>query len=169
MFRVVDDEGDPILQGEPAGNYRKVSGAWLIFQFAVAATTLALLLSALFLAPVWALVKVLGGLRTVPLPTLLFPFLAAFSLVVSFVLPFVLISDMVQDLGTLSGASLTIFVGSLVFAALTGLSLHASFRSYPVRTSRLVRLDAQLVSLACSVALLYLWSHGWIGLRTWAY
>ena len=76
---------------------------------------------------------------------------------------------MVQDLGTLSGASLTIFVGSLVFAALTALSLHASFRSYPVKTSRLVRLDSRLVSLACTVALLYLWSHGWIGLRTWAY
>ena len=169
VFRVADDEGGPILQGGSARNYRKVGGAWLIFQFAVAATTLALLLSALFFAPVWALVKILGGMRTVPLPTLLFPFLAALSLVVSFVLPFVLISDMVQDLGTLSGASLTIFVGSLVFAALTALSLHASFRSYPVKTSRLVRLDAQLVSLACTVALLYLWSHGWIGLRTWAY
>ena len=27
----------------------------------------------------------------------------------------------------------------------------------------------QLVSLACAVASLYLWSHGWIGLRGWAY
>ena len=168
VFSVVDDDGNPILQGQ-TGNYEKVSGAGLIFQFTVAATTLVLLLSAVFLAPVWALVKVLGGMRTVPLPMLLFPFLAALSLVVSFVLPFVLISDAVQDLGTLSGASLTIFVGSLVFAALTALSLHASFRSYPVRTSRLVRLDAQLVSLACTVALLYLWSNGWIGLRTWVY
>ena len=76
---------------------------------------------------------------------------------------------MVQDLGTLSGASLTIFVGSLMFAALTALSLHAAFRSYPVKTSRLARLDAQLVSLACTVALLYLWNNGLIGLRTWAY
>ena len=169
VFRVVDDEGDPILQGGPAGNYRKVSGARLIFQAAAAATTLALLLSALFFAPVWALVKVLGGLRTVPLSMLLFPFLAALSFVVWLVLPFALISDAVRELGTLSAASLTIFVGSLVFAALTALSLHASFRSYPVKTSRLVRLDSQLVSLACTVALLYLWSHGWIGLRTWAY
>jgi CubicO group peptidase (beta-lactamase class C family) len=169
VFRVVDDDGNPILQGEPAGNYEKVSGAGLIFQLAVAATTLVLLLSAVFLAPVWALVKVLGGMQTVPLPTLLFPFLAALSLVVSCVLPFVLISDAVQDLGTLSGASLTIFVGSLVFAALTVLSLLAAFRSYPVKTSRLARLDAQLVSLACTVALIYLWSNGLIGLRTWAY
>lgn len=168
VFRVVDDDGNPILQGA-AGNYEKVGGAWLILQFAVAATTLVLLLSAVFLAPVWALVKVLGGMQTVPLPMLLFPFLAALSLVVSLILPFVLISDVVQDLGTLSGASLTIFVGSLMFAALTALSLHAAFRSYPVKTSRLARLDAQLVSLACTVALLYLWNNGLIGLRTWAY
>ena len=53
--------------------------------------------------------------------------------------------------------------------ALTALSLHASFRSYPVRRGRLVRLHGKLVSLACTVALLYLWSNGWIGLRTWAY
>ena len=172
VFGVVDDEGDPILQGGPAGNSRRVGGAWLIFQFAVAGTTLALLISALLFAPVWALVKVLGGMQAIPLRTLLFPLLAALSIFVSFLLSFALISDAVQDLGTMSGASLTIFVGSLAFAALTGLSLHASFRSYPVRTGgvgRVVRLHGQLVSLACTVTLLYLWSHGWIGLRTWAY
>lgn len=172
VFGVVDDEGDPILQGGPAGNSRKVGGAWLLFQYAVAGTTLALLISALLFAPVWALVKVLGGMQAIPLRTLLFPLLAALSIFVSFLLSFALISDAVQDLGTMSGASLTIFIGSLAFAALTGLSLHASFRSYPVRTGgvgRFVRLHGQLVSLACTVTLLYLWSHGWIGLRTWAY
>ncbi len=169
VFGVVDNEGDPILQGVPAGNSRKVSGAWLLFRFGVAATTLLLLISALLFAPVWALVKVLGGMQAIPLRTLLFPLLAALSLVVSFVLPFALISDAVRDLGTLSGASLTIFLGSLVFAALTVLSLHATFRPYPVRTGRLVRLHGQLVSLACTVTLVYLWSNGLIGLRMWAY
>ena len=172
VFGVVDDEGDPILQGGPAGNSRRVGGAWLLFQFAVAGTTLALLISALLFAPVWALVKVLGGMQAIPLRTLLFPLLAALSIFVSFLLSFALLSDAVQDLGTMSGASLTIFIGSLAFAALTGLSLHASFRSYPVKAGgvgRFVRLHGQLVSLACTVTLLYLWSHGWIGLRTWAY
>ena len=172
VFRVVDDEGDAILQQGSAGNYASVGAAWPFFQLAAAGTTLMLLLSALLFAPAWGLVKVLGGMQAIPLRTLLFPLLAALSIFVSFVLSFALISDAVQDLGTLSGASLTIFIGSLVFAALTGLSLHASFRSYPVRTGgvgRLVRLHGQLVSLACAVAVLYLWSHGWIGLRTWAY
>ena len=172
VFRVVDDEGDPILQQGSAGNYARVGAAWPFFQFAVAGTTLALLISALLFAPVWALVKVVGGMKTIPLRMLLFPLLATLSIFVSFVLPFALISDVVQDLGALSGASLTLFIGSLVFAALTGLSLHASFRSYPVRTGgfgRFGRLHGQLVSLACTVTLIYLWSHGWIGLRTWAY
>ncbi len=172
VFGVVDDEGDAFLQGGPAGNSRRVGGAWLLFQFAVAGTTLALLISALLFAPVWALVKVLGGMQAIPLRTLLFPLLAALSIFVSFLLSFALLSDAVQDLGTMSGTSLTIFIGSLAFVALTGLSLHASFRSYPVRTDgvgRFVRLHGQLVSLTCTVTLLYLWSHGWIGLRTWAY
>ena len=169
VFRVVDDDGDPILQQGSAGNYARVGAAWPFFQFAVAGTTLMLLISALLFAPVWALAKAFGGMKTTPLQTLLFPLLAALSIFVSFVLPFALISDVVQDLGTFSGVSLTIFIGSLVFGALTVLSLHASFRSYPVNTNRFVRLDSQLVSLACTVALLYLWSNGLIGLRTWAY
>ena len=169
VFRVVDDEGDPFLQQGSAGSYARVSAAWPYFQWAVAGTTLALLISALFFAPVWALVKVCGGMKTAPLRMLLFPLLAALSIFVAFVLPFALIADVVQDLGTISGASLTLFIGSLVSVALTGLSLHASFRSYPAKTGRLVRLDSQLVSLACTVTLLYFWSNGLIGLRTWAY
>ena len=169
VFRVVDDEGDPFLQQGSAGSYARVGAAWPYFQFAAAGTTLALLISALLFAPVWALVKVCGGMQTAPLRMLLFPLLAALSIFVAFVLPFALISDVVQDLGTISGASLTLFIGSLVSVALTGLSLHASFRSYPVKTGRLVRLDSQLVSLACTVTLLYFWSNELIGLRTWAY
>ena len=169
VFRVVDDEGDPILQRGPAGNDKKVSGAWLFFQFAVAATTLLPLISALLFAPVWAPVKVFGGMKAIPLQTLLFPLLAALSIFASFVLPFTLISDAIQDLGTLSGVSLAIFIGSLVFVALTALSLHAAFRSNAVKAGRFVRLHCKLVSLACTVALLYLWSNGLIGLRTWAY
>ena len=128
-----------------------------------------LLISALLFAPVWALAKIFGRMKTTPLQTLLFPLLAAVSIFVSFVVPIALSSDLIQDLGTISGASVTIFIGSLVFVALTGLSLHASFRSYPVKTGGFVRLHGKLVSLACTVTLLYLWGNGWIALRTWAY
>ena len=169
MFSVADDEGNPILQQGLAGSYGRVSGAWLIFQSLVAATTLLLLLSAVFFAPVWSAARIVGLMKTIPLQTLLFPLLATVSIFASFVLPFTLSLDPIQDLGTLTGVSLTIFVGSLVFAALTALSLHASFRSYAIKTNRFVRLHSRLVSLACTVVLLYFWSNGLIGLRMWAY
>ncbi|MDE2982892.1 MAG: hypothetical protein OXU74_17005 [Gemmatimonadota bacterium] len=47
--------------------------------------------------------------------------------------------------------------------------MHASFRRTPDEVSRFVKLHSRLVSLACTVTLLYAWNAGWIGLRTWAY
>ena len=108
-------------------------------------------------------------MKTIPLPTLLFPLLATLSMFAWFILPPALMSDAIQDLGTVSAASLAIFIGSLAFAALTALSLYASFCSYAVETGRFVRLHGKLVSVACTVALLYFWSNGLIGLRMWAY
>ena len=98
---------------------------------------------------------------------LLVPLLATLSIVVWFLLPGQFAPA--RDLGTISGWSLTWFTGSLVFVALTALSLHTSFRSYSVETGRFVRLHNRLVSLACTVVVLYCWSNGWIGLRMWAY
>ena len=170
MFQVVDDAGDLILQVGRNANYNRVRAVWLFFQWAVAAATLLLLISAPFFALVWTPAKIFGRMRTIPLWTVLFPLLATLSIVVWFLLPvliFLIGTD--QDMGTMSGTSLSFFIGSLVFVALTALSLHASFRSYSVETGRFVRLHSRVVSLACAVAALYLWSHGWIGLRGWAY
>ena len=170
MFQVVDDEGNPVLQVGRNANYKRVGAAWLFFQWAVAATTLLLLISALLFALVWAPAKIFGRMKTIPLRTVLFPLLATLSIVVWFLLPILIVligTD--QDMGSISGVSLSFFIGSLVFVALTALSLHASFRSYTVETGRFVRLHSRLVSLACTVVLLYFGSHGWIGLRMWAY
>ena len=167
VFKVVDDEANPILQLGREGNYERVSTAWLFFRRAVAATTLLLLISALCFALLWAPAKIFGRMKTIPLGTVLFPLLATLSIVVWFFLPVEVAPA--RDLGTISGWSLTWFIGSMVFVALTALSLHTSFRSHPVKTGRFVRLHSRLVSLACTVALLYCWSNGWIGLRMWAY
>ena len=169
VFRVVDHEGDPILQQGQVGNYERVNAVWLYFQRAVAAATLLLLLSAPLFALVWVPARLFGRMKTTPLATVLLPLLATLSIVVSFALPPALSSDPIQDLGTVSGVSLAIFIGSLVFAALTMLSLRHSFGSSSVETGRFVRWHCRLVSLACSIALLYVWAHGLIGLRTWAY
>ena len=130
-------------------------------------TTLLLLISALSFALLWVPAKIFGRMKTIPLGTVLVPLLATLSIVVWFLLPGQFAPAL--DLGTISGWSLTWFTGSLVFVALTSLSLHTSFRSYSVETGRFVRLHSRLVSLACTVAVLYSWSNGWIGLRMWAY
>ena len=167
VFQVDDDEGNPILQWKREGSYQRVGAGWFFFQRAVAVTTLLLLISALVFALVWAPARVFGRMKTIPLRTVLFPLVATLSIVVWFFLPGQFAPA--RDLATISGWSLTWFIGSLVFVALTALSLHTSFRSYSVETGRFVRLHSKLVSLACTVVVLYSWSIGWIGLRTWAY
>ena len=106
-------------------------------------------------------------MKTIPLRVVLFPPLATLSIVVWFLLPGLYAPA--RDLGTISAWSLTWFLGSLVFAALTALSLLASFGRDSVEAGLLVRLHSRLASLACAAALVYSWSSGWIGLRTWAY
>ena len=167
VFGGVDEEGNRILQTGRAGNYVRVGTARLRFQQAVAMTTFLLLLSAPLFALVWGPARTFGRMKTIPLRTVLYPLLATLSIVVWFFLPGQFASPL--DFGTVSGWSLTWFIGSLAFAALTALSLFVSFRRDSVDGGRLVRLHSRLVSLACTFTLLYAWNAGWIGLRTWAY
>jgi len=169
MFNVVDEDGDVIAQWGMAGNNKKVSGFWVFFQFAAAIVTLLLLLSAVLYGIVWVPLKTFGRLKSVPLRTVLFPLLATLSLVASTVLPMMASSDMIADLGTMSAVSLTIYLGSLLFAGLTLFSLYTSYQSYSTKMSGFVRVHSVLVTLACATAVLYLWNCGLIGLRTWAY
>lgn len=169
VFNVVDEDGHQIRQA--GSNHRRVSAAWPYFQFAAAATTLVLLISAPLFALVWVPARILGRMKTVPLRTLLLPLLATLAVAVafmSFLLPFTL-GGSSATLGTFSGMSLAIFLGSLLFVVLTVLSLYATFRPSAADTGRFVRLHGRLVSVACTVALVFLWTHGLIGLRTWAY
>jgi len=167
VFGGVDEQGNRILQTGRAGNYVRVGTAGLRIEQTVAVTTLLLLLSAPLFALVWAPARIFGRMKTVPLRTVLYPLLATLSIVVWFFLPGQFASSL--DLGTVSGWSLTWFVGSIAFVLLTALSLHASFRRTPDEVGRLVKLHSRLVSLACTVTLLYAWNAGWIGLRTWKY
>ena len=82
-------------------------------------------------------------------------------------LPFMVRSDVVGALGNRTAASMTVFLGSLVFAALTFYSLFTSVR---VRHGRkCVRNHSAAVALACLATLFYLAAHGIIGIRTWLY
>ena len=167
VFGGVDEEGNRILQTGRDGNYVRIGTARLRIEQAVAVTTVLLLLSAPLFALVWVPARVFGRMKTIRLRTVFYPLLATLSIVVWFFLPSQFASSL--DLGTVSGWSLTWFVGSIAFVLLTVLSLHASFRRTPDETGRLVKLHNRLVSLACTVTLLYAWNAGWIGLRMWAY
>ncbi len=167
VFKVLDAEGNPILQLGREGSFKRVARGWLLFQRAAAATTLLLLISSVAFALAWAPARIFGRMKTIPIRVVVFPPLATLSIGVWFYLPAQFASA--HALGTISAWSLTWFLGSLIFAALTALSLLASFGRDSVEAGRLVRLHSRLVSLACAAALVYSWSSGWIGLRTWAY
>ena len=166
-FHLVNDEGDLIAQSPLGTNARKVSGFWVYLKLATAALTVLLMLSSVLFALVWVPLKAFGRLQRVPLRIVLMPLLATLSGLAAFVVPLMLISDMVHDLGTRTGISLAIFVGSLVFAVLTVWSLVTAYRAYSADVSRLARLHGTLVSLACLVTVIYLGGHGLIGVRTW--
>ena len=66
VFRVVNDDGNTILQVRRNANYKRVRAAWLFFQWTAAATTLLLLISALLFALVRAPAKLFGRMKKIP-------------------------------------------------------------------------------------------------------
>jgi hypothetical protein len=69
---------------------------------------------------------------------------------------------------TINSSTLTIFIGTLLFAATTLTCLLFSLLLYRKWTSRLAAAYFLLSSLSCCALLALLWSNDWIGLRTWA-
>ena len=168
VFLVDDGEGNRVLQRGTGGSDVEIGGTWLYARTLVAATTLALLISGPLFALVWVPGKLFGLFGTVRWWSGMLPVLAVLSLVGYLVVPIASVSGP-SDLGTRTAATTTIYVGSFVFLGLTVASLVASTRSYFAETSRFARVHGTLVSLACAVALVYLWGNGLIALQTWAY
>ncbi len=168
-FLIRNEGGDQMMQGSMGGNVQKVSGLLRVyFNLVGAGATLALLISSLLFALVWVPAKAFGKFKAMPLKPVLVPLLAILSLVAAILLPALLSSSLVDDLGNLTVLSLTLFVGTVLFALLSLLSLFTTFRSRAVAMGRTVRVHTFLVTLACATTLVYLWTSGWIGLRTWA-
>jgi CubicO group peptidase (beta-lactamase class C family) len=71
-------------------------------------------------------------------------------------------------LRTINSSTLTIFIGTLLFAGTSLNSLLFSLLLYRKWTSRWAAMYFLLSSLSCCVLLTLLWYNGWIGLRTWA-
>jgi Beta-lactamase len=71
-------------------------------------------------------------------------------------------------LRTINSSTLTIFIGTLLFAGATLTCLLFSLLLYRKWASRRAATYFLLCSLSCCVLLILLWSNDWIGLRTWA-
>jgi CubicO group peptidase (beta-lactamase class C family) len=169
QFLVTDEAGDSILQGRFGGNARQVPGWWIYGQLAVAAAVLTLMVSSLLFAFIWLPARVFGRFSELPVQATLVSLLAVLSLLGGVLLPFVLNPDMITDFGNRTARSMTVFLGTIAFAALSFYGLIAAWRSWTSDGPRAARLHALLVAAACVIAVLYLGGHGLIGLRTWAY
>ena len=171
QFLVTDADGEVFLQGGLAGgNSRQISALSAWFQLGVAALSLLLMVSAVIYALIWAPARIFGKLKSVSIGTVLPPLLAVLGLIAMLLMPVLLVGpDLTGDLGVKSPASVSYFIGTLLFAALTLFALFRTVRSpEPVFGSK-VRIHSALVSVACFITLVYLWSYGLIGLRLWAY
>jgi len=169
MFNVMDEDGNVIAQWGSMGNYRKVSGLWVYFQIGAALLSLFLMATSVLFMLVWLPRKVFHRMKGVEyLRARVYPLLAVVSLCAG-LLPFMISADMVADFGVPTLFSVMVFVFTLIFALFTLLSIWSAYRSFSVDMNCVARIHSSLVTLACTAAMLYLWSCDFIGLRTWAF
>ena len=163
-FRVADQDGNIYMQGIMGGNLRQISAFWAWFQPISAALVVLTMLSTFIFALVWVPAKAFGKMKSIPLASVLPQLLAPLALFATLTSPMWLSGD----LGLMSPVSLTIFFGTLLFAALTLYLLFIGFRARDTAPRGKLRTYCVLVTLACTVTMIYLWSNDYLGIRLWA-
>jgi CubicO group peptidase (beta-lactamase class C family) len=166
-FRVTDEDGNVYLQGNMGGNVRQISGFWAWFQPIAAALVVLTMLSTILFALVWVPAKAFGKMKSIPLGSVLPQLLAPLALFATLTSPMWLGGFSPNDMGVMSTASLTLFLGTLLFAALTLYLLFIWFRSSGAAGGK-IRTYSVLVTLACTVTMIYLWNNDILGIRLWA-
>ncbi len=168
-----DDDGRVIVQGfggALVGNYGSIPAARVWLRWIVSVLSLALMASAVAFALVWVPRKMLGRLRnTRHLSVRAFPLIAVLALAGAFGVLMLSMDDPLVNLGRPTALSVGFFLLSLVFAAAALAGLVQAVRARKWEIHRGVWLHALFVSLANTVAVLYLSYWGVIGLRPWAY
>ena len=112
-------------------------------------------------------IKAFGKMKSIPLGSVLPQLLAPLALFATLTSPMWLGGFSPNDLGVMSTASLTLFLGTLLFAALTLYLLFIWFRSSGAAGGK-IRTYSVLVTLACTVTMIYLWNNDILGIRLWA-
>jgi CubicO group peptidase (beta-lactamase class C family) len=171
-----DLSGEMIFQDSESvvsgGSYRRVSPAFVWFQWVLAVTVLGLMTSSVSFALFWAFAKLYGKLcRVKYLSVRVLPLVAVLSLATAFTLLLLSLdgSEFVWRFGRLTAWSLGYCLFSLLFAVTAVAGLVQAVRAPSAEVQPSVRIHSILVSLANAVALVYLAYWGTIGLRFWAY
>jgi hypothetical protein len=126
--------------------------------------------SAVAFALVWVPRKLAGRLRNARhLSLRAFPLIAVLSLAGAFGVLMISMDDPLMKLGRPTALSVGFFLLTLIFAAAALAGLVQVVRAYKWEIDRGIWVHALLVSLANTVAVLYLGYWGVIGLRPWAY
>jgi CubicO group peptidase (beta-lactamase class C family) len=167
-FRVADQDGNIYMQGSMGGNLRQISAFWAWFQPIAAALVVLTMLSTILFALVWVPAKAFGKMKSIPLGSVLPQLLAPLALFATLTSPMWLDANFPNDLGVMSPASLSIFLGTLMFAALTLYLLFIWFRTWGATAGGKLRTYSVFVTLACTVTMIYLWSNDILGIRLWA-
>jgi CubicO group peptidase (beta-lactamase class C family) len=150
--------------------YEQTSDTWALLKRALLAFALACAASAV-LSGLLAIVQLaMGKVRKKPayLRILLMLGLVGLALAISVLENVQKYSYRMSLLRTINSSTLTIFIGTLLFAGTTLTCLLFSLFLYRMWASRRAATYFLLSSLSCCALLILLWSNDWIGLRTWA-
>jgi CubicO group peptidase (beta-lactamase class C family) len=150
--------------------YEQTSNTWAVLKRTLLALALGFAASAV-LSGLLAIVQLaMGKVRKKPalLRVLLMLGLVGLTLAVAILENVQQYSYRLSFLRTINSSTLTIFIGTLLFAGATLTCLLFSLLLYRTWASRWAATYFLLSSLSCCVLLILLWSNHWIGLRTWA-
>ncbi len=168
------DQGETILQGTGRvilGSYQALSFWRLCLERAGAGLALLLMVAGLLFSLYWCPLWLLGRLEDLNWLRLgVFPAFSALALASCALIVLGVMKDPIQKLGNFTFWSGSLFALSWLFAVFAFLGAVQSIKGLTcVRTS----LGVRVFALACSSAglgiVVYLWSYGILGIRTWTY
>lgn len=168
---VTSIDGEELLQGPDVGTLRKIP-AWLAWaRLSTAAACIALIASALLYAMWWLPLKLIRPEKVSQPRIRAWPASASLAIVVALAALETGQAEAIHRLGTITPFSFSFWFFSWLYAGLTCGSVLILARSRALRHSVgfITWRHSTLVAAANCIVLVYLASHGIIGLRTWAY
>ena len=168
------DQGETILQGTGRvilGSYQALSFWRLCLERAGAGLALLLMVAGLLFSLYWCPLWFLGRLEDLNWLRLgVFPALSALALASCALIVLGVMKDPIQKLGNFTFWSGSLFALNWLFAVFAFLGAFQSIQGLArVRTSLGVRVFALACSSASLGIVVYLWSYGILGIRTWTY